>query len=189
MHLPCVLHSAVHSPLSTFTSVHEFANICKNGVAPTSWRFVVAKPANVACASSNYFNTNPIAAVSAVRPAQPRISSARRVNDKGEFELQWPAVSGAVAYTALVKSYSNGAGETPYYTTLVGERSTVSKSQTYVLRRSSSTDSALILQTNSAVVETGRLQQGLPRFFAVNAVNSQGVWSYTPDVVDYPANW
>jgi hypothetical protein len=96
---------------SAFTAVHEFANICKGGQPPTSWRFYTTS-ANSACSSSTYqFTTNQVRATNGVsRPAQVSGVSLRRSSDAGDFLVSWSAVPSATAYSVIVQ-YPTGSDE------------------------------------------------------------------------------
>jgi hypothetical protein len=112
---------------SAFTAVHEFANICKNGQVPVSWRFYTTS-ANSACSSSSYrYTTGQIRATSGVtRPAKVSNVSIRRTNDAGDFMISWAPVTNAVAYSVIVQ-YPTGTDEIGRpYTNVRGARVQVS---------------------------------------------------------------
>jgi hypothetical protein len=88
---------------SAFTAIHEFTNVCKNGQAPVSWRFFTNFP--------NCYTTGQVAVVGGVaRPAQVSGVSLRRISDAGYFQVNWSAVSRAVAYSVIVE-YPVGTDE------------------------------------------------------------------------------
>ncbi|KAF3054202.1 hypothetical protein E8E11_012018 [Didymella keratinophila] len=89
---------------SAFTAVHEFTDVCKNGLAPVSWCFFTTS-ADSACSASNYrFTTSQIEVVGGVsRPGKVSGVALRRANDAGDFEVGWDAVQDAVAYSVTVE--------------------------------------------------------------------------------------
>lgn len=95
---------------SAFTAVHEFANVCKNGAAPVSWRFYTTSTST--CMPANYrYTTGQVRSVSGVsRPATVSGVSLRRANDEGEFAVSWAAVSRAAAYSVIVQ-YPTGTDD------------------------------------------------------------------------------
>jgi hypothetical protein len=112
---------------SAFTAVHEFANVCKVGQAPVSWRFYTTS-ANSACSASGYrYTTGQIRTTNGVaRPAKVANVSIRRVNDAGDFQVNWSPVSTAAAYSVIVQ-YPTGSDEIGRaYTNVRGARVQVS---------------------------------------------------------------
>jgi hypothetical protein len=112
---------------SAFTAVHEFADVCKSGQPPVSWRFYTTS-ANSACSAAGYrYTTGQIAAVGGgARPAKVSGVSIRRANDAGDFQVNWSPVSSAVAYSVIVQ-YPTGSDEVGgAYTNVRGARVQVS---------------------------------------------------------------
>lgn len=108
---------------SAFTAVHEFANVCKGGQAPVSWRFYTSS-ANSACSAASYrYTTGQIAVVNgASRPAKVTGVSLRRTNDAGDFQVNWNAVSSAATYSVIVQ-YPTGTDDVgDPYTNVRGAR-------------------------------------------------------------------
>jgi hypothetical protein len=96
---------------SAFTAVHEFTNVCKGGQAPVSWRFFTTS-ANTACSPSTYrYTTSQIRTINgSSRPAKVSGISLRRINDAGDFQVNWSAVATASAYSVIVQ-YPTGTDE------------------------------------------------------------------------------
>lgn len=113
---------------SAFTAVHEFADVCKGGQAPVSWRFFTTS-ANRACSSPAYrYTTGQINVVGGVsRPAKVGGVTLRRANGAGDFEVSWSSIQGAAAYSAIVE-YPTGTDEVGNpYLNVRGARVPVSK--------------------------------------------------------------
>lgn len=89
-----------------FTSVHEFSNVCRNGVAPSGWVFYTSS-ANSACTSSSYrFTTGRITTTTGTRPAKTNFSG-RSINAAGEIEITWTGADGAQSYNAFIRIPTN----------------------------------------------------------------------------------
>lgn len=115
---------------SAFTAVHEFADVCKGGQTPVSWRFFTTS-ANSACSSPNYrYTTGQIDVVGGVsRPSKVDGVALRRANDAGDFEVNWSAVQGVAAYSVIVE-YPTGTDEVGNpYLNVRGARVQVSQSR------------------------------------------------------------
>jgi len=121
---------------SAFMAVHEFANVCKNGQIPVSWRFFTTS-ANSACSSSSFrYTTGLIEVVGGVsRPAKVSGVVLRRTNDAGDFEVIWDAGQDAVAYSVIVE-YPTGTNEVGNpYLNVRGARVQVSRTLSERIRR------------------------------------------------------
>ncbi|EAT82219.1 hypothetical protein HBI56_079350 [Parastagonospora nodorum] len=154
---------------SAFTAVHEFANVCKGGQAPVSWRFYTTS-ANSACSSSSYrYTSGQIPATNgAVRPAKVSGVVIRRANNAGDFTVTWAPVANAVAYSVIVQ-YPTGTDEIGRpYTNVRGAR---------------------VQGATTRTIATTTRRQDVQREAIVHAVNSQGVWSLTTDVQPVAASW
>ncbi|PVH89186.1 hypothetical protein DL98DRAFT_579887 [Cadophora sp. DSE1049] len=158
---------------SAFTAVHEFTNVCKNGAAPVSQIFHTSS-ANSACSAASYRYTSgriPVFNNGAVvtRLAKPASYSLRRLNDAGDFQVNWSAVSTAAAYSIIVQ-YPTGSDE-------VGNP--------YTNQRGARIQAPNLITT----IPTGTRRQDQPRSLIVHAVVSRGVWSFTNDARIVRANW
>ncbi|KAH7380212.1 hypothetical protein DE146DRAFT_288041 [Phaeosphaeria sp. MPI-PUGE-AT-0046c] len=154
---------------SAFTAVHEFGNVCKGGQAPVSWRFFTSS-ANSACSAASYrFTTGQIRTVDGEsRPAKVSGVALRRVNDAGDFQASWNAVSSAAAYSVIVR-YPTGTDDIGNpYTNMRGAR--------------------VQGRTTQTIATTSR-RPDVDREVIVHAVNAQGVWSLTTDVQPVAARW
>ncbi|CEH16189.1 hypothetical protein CBOM_06055 [Ceraceosorus bombacis] len=155
-----------------YISVHDFTNVCRNGQAPVQFQFYVVQTLTATCAGNgrNWFKSRPINVVrGGSKAGQAPITSARRINSNGDYEVRWNAVTGAASYNIIYQTYTSGAGETPYYTTIRGQR--VNAGQT------------------SVVVATGTREAGRPRFFVVNVLSQAGVWNYAPALSNFEGRW
>lgn len=112
---------------SAFTAVHEFTNVCRDGRTPVAWVFRTSS-ANSACSASSYkFTTGQIRVVSGTRPPKVTGTAIRRLNQSGDFEVTWNAVSQAAAYSVIVE-YPTGTDEVGNpYRNVRGERIQVSQ--------------------------------------------------------------
>jgi len=172
---------------SAFTAVHEFANVCKGGQAPVTWRFYTTS-ANSACSSSSYrYTTGQIPATNgAARPARVARVAIRRANDVGDFTVTWAPVANAVAYSVIVQ-YPTGTDEIGQpYTNVRGARVQVSSVERF--------EGAKLMLTaeqgaSTRTIATTTRRQDVQREAIVHAVNSQGVWSLTTDVQPVAASW
>ncbi|KAG4419310.1 hypothetical protein IFR04_007544 [Cadophora malorum] len=158
---------------SAFTAVHEFTNICKDGAAPLAWIFYSGS-ANSACSVSSYRYTSgriPVFSNGTVvtRPAKAASYSLRRINDGGDFQVNWSAVSTAAAYSIIVQ-YPTGTDE-------VGNP--------YTNQRGARVQAPALTTT----IPTGTRRQDQPRSLIVHAVDSRGVWSFTNYARIVWANW
>jgi hypothetical protein len=188
----CCPSSPTRRRRSDYISVHEFTNVCRNGAAPVSWQFYIVKPSGIQCANNgqNWFKSRQIAVTRGVsRPAQARITAARRTNDAGDYELSWAAVSGAASYSVILQTYTGGAGETSYYTTIRGRRVQVSRA------RAHTSDASLTHPcAPSGAQHVGhrlhRHTAGRPLALLRRQRRQRpGRWSYTPSVSNYEGKW
>lgn len=170
--------------------MHEFSSICKNRAAPVFWR-LVATPSGDVCQPQGYSFTSPdIPVEQGTRPSNPT-ASGRRIDAESNFEITWPAVDDAAAYTVILKLPSGEDEVGNPYSTTAGSRVSVRVTERLMHRLICQLMKFVQGSTTSLTLSGARSNgwEGMDRQVAVNVVNSQGVWNFTPENANVVITW